>query len=154
MARLDNPGSRRARTSLSRWVRPSLAPGQNSPACSRAAEETARPDGRVHHRLARRGPLQVADQILAVHPFPSQVAGGAGAQGLKQVLLVVIRAEQHHFPGGVTLDQPAAQVKAAQRAPQPHVGNDDIGIQRGHQTVRVLGVGRLRDHPHPPRIPA
>ena len=38
MARLDRPATTSPSTSLSRWDRPTRAPGQNSPLSSRAAE--------------------------------------------------------------------------------------------------------------------
>ena len=43
IARLDSPATSSDSTSLSRWVRPRWAPGQNSPLRSRAADSATRP---------------------------------------------------------------------------------------------------------------
>ena len=43
IARLDRPATSSDSTSLSRWVSPRCAPGQNSPRCSRAADSATRP---------------------------------------------------------------------------------------------------------------
>ena len=92
------------------------------------------------------------DQIFA-GDLLEQVALGAHPHGLEQVLLVVVRAEQDDFRRRVALDKLAAQVKAA-RPLQSHVTQNDVGIQRRGQLLRLVGVQRLADHADPAKEPA
>src|SRR5690606_5809692 len=70
-----------------------------------------------------------------------------GPQRLEDVLLVVVDREEHHPRLGDPPGEPAAQVEAALRA-EPHVQQDDVGAQRGHQPGRLVSRPRLAHDAH------
>ena len=146
--RFDSPLTMHDRISLSRWVSPCRAPGQNSSRCMRAAVSAARAaipgsitvSPRVHQ-------FQLAHQLVAVDAF-QQIAARAHPQGLKQVLLVVVNRQHHDLAVGVALAQHLAQVQAA-GALHAHIAQHDVGLQVVDDADRAFGAHRLADHLHP-----
>lgn len=87
----------------------------------------------------------MTEQLLASHPF-QEIADRPGAQRLEQILLVVVRAEQHNLRLGVRLDEASAQIQAAVGATQPHIGHHEVRTVGRDLAFRLLRVHRLPDH--------
>lgn len=127
-------------------ARPELAAVQMGGGGGRAPGQCRVDDG-----LTRGDLLQMADQFLASHPL-EQVPDGARAQRLEQVLLVVVHTEEDDPPGGLPIQEAAAQVESA-RAAQPYVAQHDIGIERGDHVLRLPHLGRVPDDADPAVVP-
>src|SRR5262249_10281931 len=76
-----------------------------------------------------------------------QEPGGADPQRLVEVLLVVVHGEEHDLAGRAGGQDVAAQVEPG-RAAQPHVEQDRVRVQAGHQAHRLARVAGLADHLH------
>jgi len=103
---------------------------------------------RVDDGLAGSGTLDLAHQLLTVDRL-EQVAGCTGTQRLEEVLLVVVRAQQHDPSRRVSFHQPPAEIEAAGGSTKPHIRHHDVRIEGGHQFLGIFGAHSLGDNADP-----